>query len=173
MSNETCARRPSERRDADRAGLGRASTLRQDDTLNPFDVTIDDLSCGGCRLSGGASLAVGDEVSIGLPGIGGSIAHVIWVQGDSSGVSFTQPLTDDAINTVRRAQTLVDGRFHAAVRTIPPAQPVRSPLSMVTAAPGSGPSLHSGRRRLAIIAGATIGFWSAALGAAWAIKHIV
>ena len=72
MSNETCARRPSERRDADRAGLGRASTLRQDDTLNPFDVTIDDLSCGGCRLSGGASLAVGEEVSIGLPGVGAS-----------------------------------------------------------------------------------------------------
>lgn len=156
------------RRNAERTKIDRASTLRQDHTLQPLDVNIKDLSCGGCKISGEVSIVVGDEVGIGLPGIGSCIANVIWVTNGTAGVAFLQPLTDDDVDSVRHAQTLVEGHFRCIMRTIPSAHATK-PLSIFTPPQDSCSNIYFGLSGAPVIVGATIVFWFSALLTAWAI----
>lgn len=67
------------------------STLRARG-LSATDVTVIDLSRTGLRLSTSAALTTGDEISIGLPGVGARRAYVAWQREHHYGCVFECPL---------------------------------------------------------------------------------
>ena len=56
------------------------------------DVTVVDLSQTGARITCTAVLAIGDEISIGLSGVGARRAYVAWARGGDYGCAFEEPL---------------------------------------------------------------------------------
>lgn len=67
------------------------STLRARG-LSATDVTVIDLSQTGVRLSTNATLTTGEEISIGLPGVGARRAYVAWQREHDYGCVFECPL---------------------------------------------------------------------------------
>ena len=92
--SDPAAMPPSARSDA-RAAVRRPamapSTLRARG-ITPTDVTVVDLSQTGVRITADALLAVGDEISIGLSGLGSRRAYVAWARGHDYGCAFERPL---------------------------------------------------------------------------------
>ena len=80
-----------EARGAERRSAMAPSTLRARD-LGATDVTVVDLSLSGVRIATEAELAVGEEVSIGLTGIGARRAYVAWRRDGQYGCAFERPL---------------------------------------------------------------------------------
>lgn len=80
-------------------------TLRKNITLpgryftglgTPEDVTLSDLSVGGCRFAlGERGLKLGAPVQIYVGKTGPHHASVKWVKDGEAGVTFTKPLSDD------------------------------------------------------------------------------
>lgn len=104
-------------RTAERLPVERPSTLRSEDG-KPIDATIEDLSITGCRLTLPTDASIGDDVMIGLAGVGIRSAMVIWSDANQVGCAFDKPLTMAEFQTVQFAQTVAEGRFPA-----PPSQP--------------------------------------------------
>lgn len=143
MSSVIHAQLLTNRRAVDRAEAGRVSTIRQEDRI-PVDMIIDDLSCGGCRVSGELGLEEDDRVTIGLPGVGIRTAQVVWSKDGSTGLVFDIPLTGEDIIVARKVDTLIDGRFTMA-------DPMPDAID-------EGEAL-SPSRRLGIIIGAAVFAW--------------
>lgn len=112
-------------RTAARAALHRASTLRGRDGA-PRDIVLHDLSATGCRVSGLPGAARYDAVMIGLTGLGGRPARVIWIDGDQAGCHFDEPLTEKEVALARQGGKVIEARF--------PQQAASSPESTTDAA---------------------------------------
>lgn len=70
------------------------ATLR-DPSHAPVDVVIEDLSATGFRVVTDATLELGDEIGLGLAGIGARRARVVWCGHDSYGCEFLSILSRD------------------------------------------------------------------------------
>lgn len=165
MSTAIYAKLLTNRRALDRAEAGRASTIRQQDQI-PVDVVIDDLSCGGCRVSGDLGLAVDDRVTIGLPGIGACPAKVIWTKDGSTGLEFHRALTGHDVDIACETNTLIDGHFGLVHAGPPP------PLDRDDGVDDADERL-SPRRRLGIIIAAAICAWCITLLAVWLVIRLI
>ena len=55
------------------------------------DVTVTDLSVGGCGITSTVELEPGARVWIRLPGLENRPARVVWSDGDRAGLSFDMP----------------------------------------------------------------------------------
>lgn len=86
----TSSDRP-EARTAERRPAMAPSTLRARG-IEATDVTVVDLSQTGIRLATAARLAVGEEISVGLAGVGARRAYVAWQRDADYGCAFEQPL---------------------------------------------------------------------------------
>lgn len=60
--------------------------------LGATDVTVVDISVTGVRIATSTDLAVGEEVSIGLTGVGARRAYVAWRRDRDYGCAFEVPL---------------------------------------------------------------------------------
>lgn len=85
--------------------------------LGATDVTVVDISATGVRIATSTDLAVGEEVSIGLTGVGARRAYVAWRREGEYGCAFEVPLdlaeTDRAFSSasvVRLGSLDVSGR---------------------------------------------------------------
>jgi hypothetical protein len=78
-------------RAAERRPAMAPSTLRARG-LTATDVTVVDLSQTGARIRSEAALSVGDEISIGLAGVGARRAYVAWRREGDYGCAFADPL---------------------------------------------------------------------------------
>ena len=76
-----------EARKAARREARAASTLRAGG-MHATDVTVLDLSTTGFRIATGVQLDVGQEISIGLAGVGARAARVAWARGTEYGCAF-------------------------------------------------------------------------------------
>jgi len=64
----------------------------------PKDVTLSDLSLGGCRFAlGKRSLKPGVQVQLYVGDTGPHSATVKWVKGGETGVTFAKPLSQDLL----------------------------------------------------------------------------
>lgn len=65
---------------------------------DPVDVTLSDLSEGGCRFPAGShKLTVGAPVQIYVAGSGPHRAAIRWIDDDNVGVTFAVPLTPEQV----------------------------------------------------------------------------
>lgn len=80
-----------EARTAERRPTMAPSTLRSRDRA-ATDVTVIDLSQTGIRIATEAELGVGEEISIGLSGVGARRAYVAWRREGEYGCAFDLPL---------------------------------------------------------------------------------
>jgi len=80
-----------EARTAARRATMAPSTLRAENVA-ATDVTVVDLSQTGFRIATAVPLQVGDEISIGLSGVGTRRAYVAWRRDGEYGCAFDQPL---------------------------------------------------------------------------------
>jgi hypothetical protein len=80
-----------EARAAQRRPAMAPSTLRARG-LTATDVVVVDLSQTGARIRAEAYLAIGDEISIGLCGVGARRAYVAWQRDGDYGCAFDAPL---------------------------------------------------------------------------------
>lgn len=78
-------------RAAERRVTEAPSTMRARN-LAATDVTVLDLSQTGVRIASDAELQTGDEISIGLSGIGTRRAYVAWRRDGQYGCAFAKPL---------------------------------------------------------------------------------
>jgi len=142
-------------RTSERLMLGRSSTLRTADGA-PIDVVIEDLSVTGCRIRTSLQMHKGEEVVIGLPGVGTRRGHVAWSDGTEIGCEFEAPLTAAQVHETRTTETLIEGQF--ATLSIP-----------VVAAPANNEgNRFSPRFRLVSIVAAAIFAWLLVAVAIWA-----
>src|SRR5262249_15740005 len=74
------------------------ATLRDADAA-PFDAAIEDLSVSGFRVSVPAHLSIGDEIGIGVSGIGVRRARVVRSDGTVHGCEFLVPLSNAELTT--------------------------------------------------------------------------
>lgn len=132
-------------RTSERQAIGRPSTLRGSDG-KPVDVQIENLSATGCRLSVALSLHVGDEVMIGLPGVGMRPADVIWTEAGQAGLAFSSPISLLEVEETRVADTLMPVDFRPL--------PASSVITRAEREDGFNPRL-----RLALIIAAAAGAW--------------
>ena len=99
------------RRSSDRHVVERISTLRTGGA--PSDVTIDDLSLTGFRMSGVHGLHEGDLIKIGLAGVGVREAAIVWLGDGVAGCSFSNPIAQFELERTISASTVVKGQFSA------------------------------------------------------------
>lgn len=157
MSSAIHAKLLTNRRTVNRTVAERASTVRQDDGI-PVDMIIDDLSYGGCRMSGDIGLYAGDRITIGLPGIGVRSAQVVWAKDGSTGLTFDVPLSREDIMVTRQVDTLIDGRFT---------------ITDSRAETADEDEILSPRRRLGIIVAAAVCTWCVAIIAIKALIRLI
>ncbi|MBW4331207.1 PilZ domain-containing protein [Stakelama sp. CBK3Z-3] len=87
-------------RDADRAPrvrLDTEATLR-DDAGYPVELTLIDLSQSGFLIRTAVELDIGEQFSIGIPGVAAHRAVVRRRDGDEYGCEFFQPLTEQEVS---------------------------------------------------------------------------
>ena len=109
LINETLDRL---KRTSERLAVKRASTLRARDGL-PMDVTIEDISLTGCRVRAPVHFAAGEELMIGLAGVGIRSCSVVWSDYGEIGCEFDVPLTSSELEETRIAKTLRHGNFNS------------------------------------------------------------
>lgn len=86
----------AERGESQRVPVALPATLICGDMIR--DVTVRDISVGGCRLDGVARLARGAKVEVSLPYERGLYGEVRWADGDAAGIKFFERLkTDDPL----------------------------------------------------------------------------
>lgn len=89
-------------RHGERYPVALEATLRDAGPV-PFDAAIEDLSVSGFRVSAPAELTVGDEIAIGIAGIGVRKARVARSDGTVHGCEFLLPLTNPQLATALEA----------------------------------------------------------------------
>jgi hypothetical protein len=144
------------RRSSDRHVVERLSTLRSGDA--PSDVTIDDLSLTGFRMSGVHGLNEGDLIKIGLAGVGVREATVIWLGDGVAGCSFSDPIMQLEFERTISANTVVDAQFRAD-----------SVIPVEFDERGDEDQVKSGRHGLKIFVAATVISWAGIVALGYAI----
>jgi hypothetical protein len=86
---------PDDRRERDRLAVGRSAVLRIGDSAETVDLL--DLTAGGCRFASETALPLFARVSIGIAGVGHTLAHVIWQAEGTYGCAFERPLPNHAV----------------------------------------------------------------------------
>lgn len=84
------AKIPTDRRSLNRYPVAMRVTLREGRAC-VFDVTIQDLSCQGCRVALGYHAAPGQDVVVRFAGLQPIRATIMWASGGEAGVKFAQP----------------------------------------------------------------------------------
>jgi hypothetical protein len=84
-------------RRAERQRVAIGSTLRNA-AAEPFDVMIEDLSATGFRVPAVADLAIGDMITLGIPGVGLRRAVVVRASDDTYGCQFLEPIEASALS---------------------------------------------------------------------------
>ncbi|HEX7856078.1 MAG TPA: PilZ domain-containing protein [Sphingobium sp.] len=144
-------------RSAVRTQVDKASTIRTGDGV-PLDVVIENLSHSGFKIECLANLAVGEEIALGLAGVGVRAAIVLWSNGSTAGCRFNDPISQAEMEATIAASTVID------------ASNVWGPLPSENAAVPQ--RRYSTRRKLALVLAATLAawvFWSAVAIAFWQI----
>ena len=113
MSSE--AWRFGEARKATRREAKAASTLRAGG-MRATDVTVLDLSQTGFRIATGVVLEVGQEISIGLSGVGARAARVAWARDAEYGCAFEAPLEPEEAATAFSSASVVPIGFVTVAR---------------------------------------------------------
>lgn len=139
----------------------RWSTLR-DENGTPQDVTIDDLSLTGFRMSEVKDLTKGDLIKVGLAGVGAREAIVIWVGDGIAGCNFSSPITPLQFEKTVSANTVVEADFG-------PYSPSAHEI-----AESRGPShAISVRRMLAIIVAAAVMAWGCVIAVGYIVAWLL
>ena len=86
-----------EARTAERRPAMAPSTMRARGLI-ATDVTVVDLSQTGIRIATDAALAVGEEISIGLSGVGTRRAYVAWHRDQDYGCAFEEALGAEEVH---------------------------------------------------------------------------
>ncbi len=120
MSSEAWMMRDG--RKAARREAHAASTLRADG-MRATDVVVLDLSETGLRLATPVPLEAGQEISIGLTGVGARAAQVRWVRGGEYGCTFAEPLTAEEAGQAFTSGSVVPIGFVSNARPPAPANP--------------------------------------------------
>lgn len=149
------------KRSSVRHKVERWSTLRDEDGA-PQDVTIDDLSLTGFRMSGVKDLAKGDPIRVGLAGVGAREATVIWVDDGIAGCNFSAPITPHQFEKTVFANTVVEADFG----------PYAPPAHEIAESRGPGHAI-SVRRMLAIIVAAAFMAWGCVIAAGYMIAWLL
>lgn len=126
-------------RHADRAAVELDGTLR-DLSTKPIDVVIHDISTTGARVECPLSLAVGDQVWLGVSGLGVKAMHIVRRDGDQYGCEFTAALRLQDIEHALSVNTVIAASFNQS----PPAPKLATSLdgtTQFTADPGSFASI--------------------------------
>lgn len=149
------------KRSSIRHKVERWSTLRTSDGA-PQDVTIDDLSLTGFRMSGGDKMAQGDLIMVGLAGIGAREATVVWVGDGIAGCDFSVPITPLQFEKTITANTVVQADFG----------PYSPSAHEIGKSEGSGRTM-SDRRALTIIIVAALVAWGGFIALGYAIAWLL
>ncbi|MHA6719390.1 PilZ domain-containing protein [Sphingomonas sp. RS6] len=144
---------------AERHQVELEATLRDSDWA-PVDVSIDDLSNGGFRISAGTRLVVGEMIALGIAGVGTRPAKVVWGANGSYGCEFATPLTDAELRTAFAAPLAQPIAF--------PKTPLPSPSPPATTAINEEQKLPV-RTRVAIIFGSAVVAWVLVFAIGWAV----
>lgn len=112
-----------ESRQATRREAKAASTLRSDGS-RAIDVTVLDLSETGVRIMASVPLDIGQQISIGLAGVGARHACVAWAGGGEYGCAFAEPLKVEEAQTAFSTASVVSIGFGPVPK--PPSTPDRS-----------------------------------------------
>lgn len=102
---------PPDRRGANRRAIDRDSTIRDLTDGEPHPALVHDLSCDGLRLETSLDLAIGSEVSIGLPGVGTRTVRVIRRDEGLYGCSFETPVPPALLSQAFAASPVVKASF--------------------------------------------------------------
>lgn len=95
-----------EGRAAERRPAMAPSTLRARG-LTATDVTVVDLSQTGARIRTDAALSIGDEISVGLSGVGAKRAYIAWRRDGDYGCAFETPLEGNEVNQAFASASVV------------------------------------------------------------------
>lgn len=135
------------------------STVRQGG--EPLDAVVLDISTHGFSIKPDGGLKVGDEISIGLSGIGTRAARIVWRETDRFGCEFKHPILHSEVVRAFSALTVVAGEFAAPIVAAPPATLEFAPEPVIERWPV--------RTRVTIILGASAALWSALIAGARAL----
>lgn len=129
---------------ADRLSVELDATLR-DARAQPIAVEIEDISASGFRMQTTTALAVDDEITIGIAGLGTRAAIVVRRQDGDYGCLFFQPVPQAEIDALRLGP----------LETVTPFGPARA------FAPAAAPEIerYPVGRRVAIILGLATASW--------------
>lgn len=122
------------------------ATIRK--AAQPYDVTVEDLSSSGFRMSGGPAMAVGMIVSIGFAGIGVHEAQLMRVDGQGYGCEFVQPLSIANLTAA----------LHATP-TAPYVLPTKFDTAQLANAPEPYVQPYSRRVKMALLVVAPLAMW--------------
>ena len=151
----------STNRSSIRHKVERWSTLRASDG-KPQDVTIDDLSLTGFRMSGADDMNQGDLIMVGLAGVGAREASVAWVGDGTAGCSFSSPITPLQFEMTISANTVVEADFG----------PYTPSAHEICESEGFRRTM-SDRRALAIIFAAALAAWGVFIALGYAIAWLM
>jgi hypothetical protein len=151
----------STKRSSIRHKVERWSTLRIGNDA-PQDVTIDDLSLTGFRMSGVDEMTKGDLIMVGLAGVGAREANVVWVGDGIAGCSFSSSITPHQFEKTISANTVVEADFGPY-----------APSSHELGESESSGRAMSGRRMLAIIIAAAVAAWGAFIAIGYGIALLL
>lgn len=98
-----------ETRSAERRNLAEQTTMRLRDT--PWNVGVFNLSATGCLIRSEIALEPGQDVRIGLPGVGAFLATVVRTDGLEAGCQFHRPLSHSQLETAFQRDVVVDGHW--------------------------------------------------------------
>ena len=143
-----------DRRSADRRPVEGASTLRTA-SRQPHDVVVEDLSQTGAAIRADVTLAIGDMVTIGLPGCGQAAARIVRADPSGYGAEFLAPLSAAEVKLSFGVDPV-----YVLDRPLVPGAVLDEPA--VERWPGAV--------RIAVILGATAALWSAIITTALALR---
>jgi hypothetical protein len=131
-------------------------------------VSIHDLSATGFLLESDASLPVGAEISLDIPGAGTGAGDVVWTSGRFAGGQFRKPLASEVLAGARSASRVIWPDF--ARRTAADRTDEAAIAAIAGAAAGTAPDqrLPIGQRA-AFIVGASCVLWTPIALGAWAV----
>ncbi len=143
------------------------ATLR-DKITRPHDVTIEDLSLTGFRLSGAPDLPVGAPISIGFAGIGTHQARIMRRDADIYGCEFITPITQDMLHMALHTPIEAPIAFPPAIGALRSdgmraTASIAEPLQLGDA-PEPYVEPYAPRTKLTIAAIAAVAAWAAAIG---------
>lgn len=142
----------------ERHQVERDATLRDPD-WSPIDVTVEDLSESGFRVTAPTDLAVGAEIGLGLSGIGLRQARVVRRAENLYGCEFLIPLTTAELK---------------AALAGPPTTPVALPIdSPILGEEEEHPERLPLMMRVVAISVSAAAAWAALIGVAWLAVRMV